>query len=97
MAHSPFLTRIKFKYTTKDEREGRDIDHIYNRDQFDTLGIPIDKFDNSQFIEIGQEIDLEGHRCKVVKMNFKLYEQTYSHGDGDFNSQVLVLVERLDS
>ncbi len=99
MAHTKIeglSARIKFKYASKDSHEGRDIAYIYNRKQFDTLEIPVDKFENSQFIEIGQEINLEGHKCKVVNMNFKFYDQVNSLGDGDYNCQVLVLVERLD-
>lgn len=99
-----FFARILISYN-----EGREICYIYHRQDFDAvLGIPKQTYDNSQFIEIGQELILEGYRCKVVNINFKLEETLYNMGGGnevnmlspsdptDFNCQIGVFVERIE-
>lgn len=103
-----FFARILFKYASKNDREGREIAYLYNRETFNELNIQRHKFDNSQFIEVGDTITLEGHKCRVVEINFKLDEHlnNMSHGYGinvyspteptDFNCQIGVFVERLD-
>ena len=104
-----FFARILFKYVLQGEREGREIAYIYNREALDVL-YPIKKqeWDNSQFIEIGDIIELEGKQCVVKEINFKLYDHINEMGHGygislyatteptDFNCQVCVLVDRVD-
>ncbi|HEX7844712.1 MAG TPA: hypothetical protein VF476_02865 [Chitinophagaceae bacterium] len=104
-----FFARILFKYEGKDGHEGRDICYIYNREALDeVIGLPKHQYDKSQFIEIGQELMLEGYRCRVVDINFKLYEQLNDMSGGyginllsptdptDYNCQVGVFVERIE-
>jgi hypothetical protein len=103
-----FFTRLLFKYVGDDSHEGREIAYIYNRESLSELNIERQKFDNSQFIEVGNVLTLEGYKCKVVSINFKLLEclnvMSSAYGINllsptdptDFNSQVGIFVERLD-
>ena len=105
----PFLTRILFKYKDTETQAMREITYIYNREALDQL-LSIKKHteDNSQFIEIGDILTLEGHQCKVMSMNFKLEEKTSDMSGGyginmlspteptDFNCQIGVFVDRID-
>lgn len=101
-----FFARILFKYYGDNQRE---ICYIYNRqDLDDLLNIERQEWDNSQFISIGDTVTLEGYKCKVVKINFKLFEHYYDMNNPkginifspsdptDYNCQVGVFVERLD-
>jgi hypothetical protein len=103
-----FYARILFKYVAQGDRDGREISYIYNRESLDELKIEKQEWDNSQFIEIGQIITLEGYKCKVIEINFKLEDHIndMEHGYGinilspteptNFNCQIGVFVERLD-
>ncbi|MFZ5976507.1 MAG: hypothetical protein EO766_12455 [Hydrotalea sp. AMD] len=101
-----FFARMLFKYHGDNKRE---ICYIYNRqDLDDLLNIKRQEWDNSQFISVGDIVTLEGHKCKVVNINFKLEEHLYEMGHGyginmlspsdptDYNCQIGVFVERLD-
>lgn len=102
------FARILFKYNTKGGREGREIMYAYNRQVIDSLNIKRHTYDNSQFIEVGNIIELEGHKCKVIEINFKLEPKLYEMIPGvginiysptdptDYNCQIGVFVERLD-
>jgi hypothetical protein len=104
-----FFARILLKYTSQGDREGRPICYIYNRESLDDfLKIKKQEWDNSQFIEIGDILELEGHNCIVKEINFKLEDHVnkMDHGYGinvygltdptDFNCQICVLVERME-
>ena len=103
-----FFARILFKYQGQGEREGRTIMFSYNRETLDKLNIVRDKYDKAQFIEIGNTLMLEGRKCKVVEINFKLEDHLndmtggyginiYSPTDPtDFNCTIGVFVEPLD-
>lgn len=92
-------TRILIKH-----KDGATIAYLYNREAFDLLKIPKQEYDNSQFIEIGQEIEYEEIRYRVDSINFKFEEKTFemNHGYGinmyspteqaDFNCQISVFV-----
>ena len=101
-----FFTRILFKYHGEKKRE---ICYIYNRqDLDDLLNIKRQEWDNSQFISIGDTVILEGHKCKVIEINFKLEEGLNKMESGygvnmlspseptDYNCQIGVFVERVD-
>ena len=102
-----FFARILFKYEPSNNKDGREIVCIYNRETLDQLNIKKQTFDNSQFISIGDIIELEGYKCKVVDINFKLYDQLNDMSGGygfnllspteptDFNCQIGVFVERI--
>jgi hypothetical protein len=96
--------RILFNY-----EGGREIMYAYNRQVLESLNLKRHPNDNkSQFIEIGDIIELEGYQCKVVDINFKLehtlYDMSGGHGINiyspteptDFNCQIGVFVERLE-
>jgi hypothetical protein len=101
-----FFARILFSYSGDNERS---ICYIYNRQDLDELlNIERIQYDNSQFISLGDIVTLEGYKCKVVNMNFKLEERlhimdnryginTMSPSDPtDFNCQIGVFVERIE-
>jgi len=102
-----FFTRLLFKYIGDDNHEGREIAYIYNRESLNELNIKRQKYDNSQFIEVGDLLTLENHKCKVVSINFKLDERLNDMSGGyginllsptdptDFNCQIGIFVERL--
>jgi hypothetical protein len=101
-----FYARILFSYADQGEKEGRVISYIYNREALDAL-YPIKKqtYDNSQFIEVGDIIELEGKKCIVKSINFKLEDHINEMGHGygvnlysptdptDFNCQIGVFVD----
>ena len=100
--------RILLKYVSEGDRDGREIAYLYNRESFDTLNIEKQDFDDSQFISIGDIIELEGYKCKVVEINFKLESQLYKMNPNvginllsptdpsDYNCQIGVFVERIE-
>lgn len=93
------ISRILIKHV-----EGATIAYLYNREAFDLLGIEVDEYDNSKFLEMGKEFEYEGTRFKIENINFKLTEgmNNMTHGDGinlyspsdpsDFNGQIGVFV-----
>ena len=95
-------TRILLAY--EGENGGR-IAYLYYREAFDLLNIEVQKYDKSQFIEIGQIIEFEGKRYRVKSCNFKMYEELckvdnnigtnlYSPTDlSDYNCQIGIFVE----
>ena len=100
-----FTIRLLFSYSGDDERS---ICYIYNREDLDNLlNIEKQQWDNSQFISIGDIVTLEGYRCEVVRMNFKLEEkiQIMNNDYGinllspsdptDFNCQLGIFVKRI--
>lgn len=103
-----FFARISFSYATKNGVSGRHIMTIYNRESLNELNIKKDKYDDSQFIEVGNELTLEDQRCKIVKINFKLEKKLYTIQPGlginlssptdptDYNCQIGVFVESID-
>lgn len=104
----PFLSRIIFKYRIPDA-EGRTIAYLYNRESLNELiNIKKHKEDNSQFITIGDIVILEGKKCKVVEINFKLdsetNDMTADYGINllspseptNYNCQIGIFVERID-
>lgn len=103
-----FFTRLLFKYIGNEEFQGRAITYIYNRESLNELKIERQKFDNSQFIEVGDILNLEGYKCKVVTINFKVFESmnemnsdyganfVSSTDPTDFNCQIGIFVERLE-
>lgn len=102
------FARILFKYSTKVGQDGREIMYAYNRQVIDSLNIKKQTYDQSQFIEVGDILELEGHKCKVTEINFKLEPTLYDMSGGyginlysptdptDYNCQIGVFVERLD-
>ena len=95
-----FAVRILFAY-----KNGREIMYVYDREHLDQhFQIKHHSFDDGQYISIGDVLNLEGHSCKVVDINFKLYEGAMDTGHPDvasasveFNCQVGVFVERLSA
>lgn len=101
--------RILFNYASKSGEQGREIMYAYNRQVIEGLNIKRHPYDKkSQFIEIGDILELEGQKCKVVDINFKLehtlYDMSGSAGlnlysptePTDFNCQIGVFVEQID-
>lgn len=96
----PFLARILIQHA-----EGATIAYLYNREAFDLLKVKKHEYDNSQFIEIGQELVIEDNIYVVESINIKLEEKTFdmNHGYGfnmysptdpsDFNMQIGVFVK----
>jgi len=68
----PLLSRILIQ-----KKDGSIITYLYNRESFNLLRIEKQKYDNSQFIEVGQIIEYEGNRYKVIELNLKLEEKLY--------------------
>jgi hypothetical protein len=101
------FARIIFEYVTKDNEQGRTIMYAYNRQVLESLKIEPFK-DKAQYIEVGQIIELEGFKCKVVEINFRLehelFEMTNTAGlnvysptePTDYNLQIGVFVQRVD-
>lgn len=100
-----FFARILFSYSGDNERS---ICYIYNREDLDNLlNIERIEWDNSQFISIGDIITLEGWKCEVVSINFKLEEKIHIMNNDyginsmspsdptDFNVQIGVFVKRI--
>ena len=52
--------RILIKYMPQGDKDGRDIAYLCNRQAFDKLNIERQEYDNSQFISVGDIIELEG-------------------------------------
>ena len=100
--------RIMIQYEGSAGKGGRTIIYIYNRETLDTLNIKRQTYDNSQFIEVGDKMTLEGYECEVVQINFKLEDHLnkMEHGFGinllsptdptNFNCQIGVFVKRLE-
>ena len=101
-----FFARILFSYSGDNERS---ICYIYNREDLDALlSIKRADWDNSQFISIGDKIVLEGWKCEVVEINFKLEERIHIMNNDyginllspsdptDFNVQIGVFVKRIE-
>lgn len=101
-----FFARILFKYVAQGEKEGRPICYVYNREGLDELlSIKKQEWDNSQFIEIGDIVILEGKKCIVKEINFKLDDHINNMQQGygvnilgtseptDFNCQIGVFVD----
>jgi hypothetical protein len=57
--------------------EGATIAYLYNRESFDLLKIEKNSYDDSQFIEIGQTIEYDRRKLKVVSINFKMEKDLY--------------------
>jgi len=95
-------TRILLRHT-----QGATIAYFYNRESFDLLNIDRQTYDNSQFVEIGQNIEYNGVQYVVRNINIKLEEKTfqmnneygvnlYSPTDAsDFNLKIGVFVDSL--
>ncbi|CAD5276992.1 MULTISPECIES: hypothetical protein [unclassified Imperialibacter] len=107
--YEQLYARILFNYESKDGHQGREIMYAYNRQVLEGLKIKRDPYDKkSQFIEIGDILELEGQKCKVVNINFKLEPTLYDMSGGgginiyspteptDFNCQIGVFVERIE-
>lgn len=101
-----FAMRILFKYFSQGDTQGREIAYIYNREALNELyAIKRQEFDNSQFIEVGDILILEGKECVVKEINFKLDDHLneMEHGYGinllspteptNFNCQLGVFVD----
>jgi hypothetical protein len=74
----PFMARVIFKYLQQGENEGRVISYVYSRQALNELVIiKQDSYDNSQFLEIGNELMLEGKKCVIKNINFKLEDHTH--------------------
>ncbi|MFG6686242.1 hypothetical protein ACGK9U_06650 [Mariniflexile sp. HNIBRBA6329] len=57
--------------------KGATIAYLYNRESFDLLKIDKDSYDDSQFLEIGQIIEYDGRKLKIVNINFKMEKDFY--------------------
>ena len=89
-------------------KQGATIAYLYNREAFDLLEIEKQTYDNSQFIEIGQILKIEGKKYRVESINFKMEEKLYEMNNqyginiysptdpSDFNCQIGVFVNQLD-
>jgi hypothetical protein len=96
----PLLSRILIQ-----KRDESIIAYLYNRESFNLLKIEKATWDNSQFIEVGQIIEFEGNRYKVLELNLKLEEKLYKINPNvgvnlysptdpsDYNCQIGVFVE----
>jgi len=83
---------------------GSEIAYLYNRESLQEIGLEVQKFDKSMFIEVGMIITVHGEKYKVVQVNFKLtqYLNDMSGGYGinmhgmtdptDFNCQIGVFL-----
>lgn len=101
------IARILFVYTDAGETQGREIMYAYNREVIEQLNLPRDKNFQSQFIETGSIIELEGFKCNVVNVNFKLDSTLHKMNPlkginvlsptepTDYNCQITVFVERI--
>lgn len=93
-------TRILIKHV-----EGATIAYLYNREAFDLLNIKKDKYDNSQFIEVGNPIVYNNSKYIVKEINFKMEHELRDMGQGygisinspteqsDFNCQIGIFVD----
>lgn len=90
-------------------KEGGTLCYVYNRESLDEVfNIKREEYDKSQFIEIGNILTFNGHKYKVVEINFKLEDHLnkMDHGYGinvyglteptDFNCQIGVFVDKID-
>ena len=104
-----FFARIIFTFPHTETQAGREMAHIYNREDLNGFcEIPIEQFDKSQFIKIGDKLTLEGKKCEVKNIMFNLHDHIniMSHGRGvnlksptpptDFNCSVVVIVDWVD-
>lgn len=94
------ITRILLAY-----EEGGEIAYLYNREAFGLLQVEKQKWDESQFLEIGQKITYENQMFEIVEINFKLYKEMskvdnnvginlYSPTDlSDYNCQIGIFVK----
>ena len=101
------IARILFVYVDEGETRGREIMYAYNRQSIEPLKLKRDKYFNSQFIDVGDILTLEGFKCKVVRINYMLDSALHemSPGDGvnslspteptDYNCQINIFVERI--
>lgn len=88
--------------------EGATIAYLYNRESFDLLNITPHKFDNSQFLELGQVIEYGGTKYRIEEINFKMEQNfhdinpniginLYSPSDpSGFNCQMGIFVKDID-
>src|SRR5690606_6759815 len=88
--------------------KGATIAYLYNRESFELLKIDKSKFDNSQFIEIGQKIEYNETQYEVKNINFKLEETLYEMDNNyginmysptdpsNYNCQIGVFVDTFD-
>lgn len=87
--------------------EGAEIAYLYNRESFDLLNIDRQRYDGSQFIEAGQELQYRDSRYIIDSVNFKMYSELqemdpryginiYSPSEPtDFNCQLGVFVRNI--
>lgn len=91
------FARICFIYIHEDRSPGRMAYINYDREDFEDLGIPLDDYDGSQFIEIGRKIIVEGYECEIKRVNVKLEPHLFDSGGGNkHNCQIGVFVERMN-
>jgi hypothetical protein len=88
--------------------DSSEIIYLYNKKSLDKLKIKFNEYDNSQFIEINDKLNINGKNCIVKDINFKMYPETFEmesiggldmlseFGQADFNCQIRVLVESLN-
>jgi len=84
---------------------GDTMNFIYNREAFDLLKVDRHSSENSQFVEIGQVLEINEKKYKVTNINFKLLELLHEMGDGyginilssttpsDYNCQIGIFVD----
>ena len=94
------INRILIAY-----EEGGEIAYLYNREAFGLLEVEKQKWDESQFLEIGNIINYQNQKFEIVDINFKLYKEIskvdnnlginlYSPTDlSDYNCQVGIFVK----
>lgn len=99
----PLLSRILIQHV-----QGADLAYLYNREAFDLLNIKRHQYDNSQFIEVGDEITYNNEKYVVKSINVKMFDQTidmnhpygvniYSPTDpSNYNLQIGIFVDDAD-
>lgn len=85
--------------------KGATIAYFYNRESFDLLNIKKQKYDDSQFIEIGNIIEFENTKYVIKALNFKMEKQLFEMDNkygvnlhsptdpSDYNCQIGVFVD----
>lgn len=101
-----FATRVLIKI-----KDGDTIAYLHTREAFDLLNIPVNDFNQHQYLEIGNEFIYDDIKYKIVGINFvmmpflyeaqtepkgvNLYSPDAEEQDFDVNSQVGIFVERV--
>lgn len=96
----PFLMRILITHV-----QGATIAYLYNRESFELLKIKKQKYDSSQFIDLGDIIEYGETKYVVKSINLKLEDKTYAMSSrkginlhaptepSDYNCQIGVFVD----